>query len=164
MTQDQPTADSTATAAPALRDATPADIDGWLALRLAMFPHHPVEFLRDELMALLDDPERHGAFLAFDDDGALLGFAEVALRTDYVPGMRTSPVAFLEAIHVAPAARRRGIARALVMRAHAWGRARGCSEFASDALLDNDASHAMHRALGFVETRRVVFFRRDIDG
>ncbi len=148
---------------PTLRDATPADIDAWLVLRLAMFPHHPVEFLREELMSLLDDPGNHGAFLALDADGTLLGFAEVALRNDYVPGVRTSPVAFLEAIHVAPAARRRGIARALVTRAHAWGRARGCSEFASDALLDNDASHAMHRALGFVETRRVVFFRRDID-
>ncbi len=158
MTHDPPTATT-----PTLRDATPADIDGWLVLRLAMFPHHPVEFLRDELMALLDDPERRGAFLAVDANGTLLGFAEVALRADYVPGVRTSPVAFLEAIHVAPAARRRGIARALVTHAHAWGRARGCSEFASDALLDNDASHAMHRALGFVETRRVVFFRRDID-
>jgi len=146
-----------------LRDARHGDIDGWLALRLAMFPHHPVEFLREELVALLADPQRHAAFVAEDADSTLLGFAEVALRTDYVPGMRTSPVAFLEAIHVAPAARRRGIARALVTRALAWGRARGCSEFASDALLDNEASHAMHRALGFVETRRVVFFRRDID-
>ncbi len=161
MTQEQSTA---APAAATLRDATLSDLDAWLAMRLAMFPHHPVEFLRDELRALLADPQRHGAFLSLDNDGALLGFAEVALRTDYVPGMRTSPVAFLEAIYVAPTARRRGIARALVMRAHAWGRARGCSEFASDALLDNDASHAMHRALGFVETRRVVFFRRDIDG
>lgn len=147
----------------ALRDAAHADIDGWLALRLAMFPHHPVEFLREELAALLADPPRHGAFLVEESDGTLLGFAEVALRSDYVPGMRTSPVAFLEAIYVAPAARRRGVARALVTQARAWARTRGCSEIASDALLDNEASHAMHRALGFVETRRVVFFRQDID-
>ena len=147
-----------------LRDAARADIDAWLVLRLAMFPHHPVEFLREELVALLADPPRHGAFLVEEHDGTLLGFAEVALRADYVPGMRTSPVAFLEAIYVAPGARRRGVARALVAQARAWARARGCSEFASDALLDNEASHAMHRALGFVETRRVVFFRQDIDG
>jgi aminoglycoside 6'-N-acetyltransferase I len=34
---------------------------------------------------------------------------------------------------------------------------------ASDALLDNGASHAMHRALGFEETERVVFFRKPLE-
>jgi aminoglycoside 6'-N-acetyltransferase I len=36
----------------------------------------------------------------------------------------------------------------------------GCSELASDARLENSASHAMHRALGFSETQRVVYFRK----
>jgi aminoglycoside 6'-N-acetyltransferase I len=43
-----------------------------------------------------------------------------------------------------------------------WGRAQGCSEFASDAELENVDSHAMHRALGFVETERVVYFRWEL--
>ncbi len=51
-------------------------------------------------------------------------------------------------------------ARALVETAAGWGRALGASEFASDALLDNVASHAFHRAIGFEETDRVVYFRR----
>jgi aminoglycoside 6'-N-acetyltransferase I len=33
-------------------------------------------------------------------------------------------------------------------------------ELASDALLDNNGSHAMHEALGFTETERVVYFRK----
>lgn len=43
-----------------------------------------------------------------------------------------------------------------------WARACGCRELASDALLENQASHAAHRALGFVETERVVFFRKPL--
>jgi aminoglycoside 6'-N-acetyltransferase I len=31
---------------------------------------------------------------------------------------------------------------------------------ASDALLENTDSHAMHRALGFEEAERVVYFRK----
>lgn len=37
---------------------------------------------------------------------------------------------------------------------------RALAELASDALLENTASHAMHRALGFEEAERVVCFRR----
>jgi len=71
-------------------------------------------------------------------------------------------VACLEGIYVKPAYRRRGIARALCERVAAWARKLGASELASDALLDNTDSHAMHRALGFTETQRVVFFRRTL--
>nr|WP_241823604.1 GNAT family N-acetyltransferase [Sphingomonas sp. Sph1(2015)] len=51
---------------------------------------------------------------------------------------------------------------ALVAAVADWGRAQGCSEFASDAELENVDSHAMHRALGFVETERVVYFRWEL--
>ena len=37
---------------------------------------------------------------------------------------------------------------------------RGCREFASDAALGNELSHAVHRSLGFRETERVVYFRK----
>ena len=43
-------------------------------------------------------------------------------------------------------------AMALVAAAEDWGRARGCTEFASDALLDNAVSASAHLALGFEET------------
>jgi aminoglycoside 6'-N-acetyltransferase I len=68
----------------------------------------------------------------------------------------TSPVGFLEGLYVAPTWRRHGVARSLVEVAQAWCVECGCSEFASDALLDNAISHAVHRALGFAEAERVV--------
>ncbi len=40
-----------------------------------------------------------------------------------------------------------------------WGRGQGCRELASDSLVANGDAHAVHRALGFEETERVVYFR-----
>ena len=40
--------------------------------------------------------------------------------------------------------------------------AEGCTELASDSPIENVVSHAAHRALGFEETERVVYFRRPV--
>ena len=105
-------------------------------------------------------PERFAQFVAYADSHQPVGFIEVAVRKDYVNGTDSSPVAFLEGIYVVPEARRMGTARALLATAERWAISRGCREFASDAPLENETSHAMHRALGFKETERVVFFRK----
>jgi aminoglycoside 6'-N-acetyltransferase I len=96
-------------------------------------------------------------------NGVAAGFAELSLRHDYVSGCDTSPVGFLEGIYVVPEQRRLGIARQIVATAEQWARSRGCTEFGSDALLDNLASHRMHAALGFAEVSRVVSFRKALD-
>lgn len=103
---------------------------------------------------------RFAQFIEYDGAAVPLGFIEVALRTDYVNGTDSSPVAFLEGIFVVPEARESGVARRLVAEAEHWARCMGCKELASDARVDNTSSHAMHAALGFVETERVVFFRK----
>ena len=43
-----------------------------------------------------------------------------------------------------------------------WARARGYTEMASDALLDNSVSHAWHSAQGFDEVERIVVYRKDL--
>jgi aminoglycoside 6'-N-acetyltransferase I len=70
------------------------------------------------------------------------------------------PVAFLEGIYVVPEFRLRGVARTLVDAVMIWAKAAGCHELASDSLLPNTDAHAAHRALGFEETERVVYFRK----
>jgi aminoglycoside 6'-N-acetyltransferase I len=110
------------------------------------------------------NPDRFATFVAFDGARSAIGFVEVALRSDHVNGTTTSPVAFLEGIYVVPHARLKGLARALFARAEHWAVNVGCSEFASDARLENAASHAMHRCLGFSETDRVVYFRKGLYG
>ena len=140
--------------------ATAADLADWAALRQALWPHLGLDEHTAEIVETLADPINLANFIARTEDGAAVGLAEAALRHDYVNGCQTSPVAFLEGIYVTPAYRRRGTAGKLVAAVEAWGRARGCSELASDAALDNIASHRMHTALGFAETQRVVYFRK----
>jgi aminoglycoside 6'-N-acetyltransferase I len=131
----------------------------WLALRRRLWPDYEAADLAGDLDRILADPDAAN-FIARDDAGAAIGFAEAMVRHDYVNGCETSPVAFVEGIYVVESARGRGVARALMAAVEAWGRARGLSELASDALLDNADSHAMHQALGFAETERVVYFRK----
>src|SRR5688572_28849457 len=127
--------------------ATEADKDDWHRLRCALWPDSNVRL--SDLDPMLSEPDRYANFIARDDLGEMIGFAEAALRYDYVNGCKTSPVAFLEGIYVTPGHRRRGVARALVEAVADWGRAKGCAELASDALLANVDSRRMHRALGF---------------
>ena len=54
--------------------------------------------------------------------------------------------------------RRIGDLATLVAEIAAWGSTLGCSELASDSAIGNVDAHALHCALGFVETERVVCF------
>ncbi|MFN2643969.1 MAG: aminoglycoside 6'-N-acetyltransferase [Burkholderiales bacterium] len=134
---------------------------GWVELRDALWPQ-PRELHLAEMAAIAAEPRRHAAFIAYVGDAQPAGLAEAALRSDYVNGTQSSPVAFLEGIYVAAPRRRQGIARALVTRLCAWAREVGAREIASDALVENQASDAVHRGLGFVETERVVFYRKPL--
>ncbi|WP_337786180.1 aminoglycoside 6'-N-acetyltransferase [Ramlibacter lithotrophicus] len=133
---------------------------GWLALRQQLWPHCAAKEHLAEMSAFLAEPARFAQFVKYDGSGVAVGLVEVAIRTDYVNGADTSPVAFLEGIYVVPRARRSGVARELVAAAERWALGMGCTELASDAAIENTSSHAMHAALGFVETERVVFFRK----
>lgn len=131
---------------------------GWLELRATLWPECSREEHLAEMALQLQGPQRFSQFVARDDADVAIGLAEASVRSDYVNGTRTSPVAFLEGLYVVPAARRRHVAAALVGAVAGWARAQGCSELASDAAIRNVASHRVHRALGFEETERVVYF------
>ena len=135
------------------------DVDDLTALRHALWPHGSVAEYRAEVVAALASGKGL-ALIARDNHDRAVGFAEASIRHDYVNGCDTSPVAFLEGIYVDPRHRRTGLARRLVEEVEAWARRQGYRELASDATMDNSVSHAMHNALGFAETRRVVFFRK----
>ena len=134
-----------------VRPARPADADAWLDLRTALWPD-PEGAHRAEIERYFAGDRRNPAevFLAVNAQTRVLGMAELSIRS-VAEGCLTDRVAFLEGWYVAPDARRRGVGRALVAAAAEWGRARGCTEFASDAEADNDPGARAHRALGFEE-------------
>jgi aminoglycoside 6'-N-acetyltransferase I len=143
--------------------ATPEHLDQWAALRIALWDWDTVEDHRDQAdeLYLAGHPDR-AAFVAIEAAGEVMAFAEATIRRDYVEGCDTTGVAFLEGIYVRPDARKTGVARALSEAVGAWGKAQGCTEYASNALLDNIDSHNFHAAIGFAETERVVYFRKDL--
>ena len=101
------------------------------------------------------------SFLAYFEDEAI-GFANVALRHEYVEGCDSSPVAYLEGIYVKPLYRRQGYARDLVEACQLWGKRQGCHEFASDCELNNQTSWAFHLAMGFLEVNRLICFKKSL--
>ena len=144
-----------------IKRCTLLDHNGWLPLRTALWPDSAADSDR-EIQTILSKPERYLVLVFTDENDNALGFAEASIRTDYVNGTHSSPVAFLEGLYVQPESRSKGIARQLVAGVQQWAEGMGCTELASDALLDNEASHAMHAALGFVETERVVYFLKGL--
>jgi aminoglycoside 6'-N-acetyltransferase I len=136
----------------------------WLQLRRELWPDCPDDKHFAEMKQFCANPGRYAQFIAYDDRGAAIGMAEASLRTDYVNGASSSPVAFLEGLYVVPDARRLGVARALVEKVERWGRGAGCRELASDARIENELSRAVHESLGFDETERVVCFLKELEG
>lgn len=146
-----------------IRAATPADSAAWLRMRCALWPegaaaehaHEIAEFFAGRLRMPL------AMLLAFDAAGSAVGFVELSIRS-VVETCDTDRVAFLEGWYVEPGARRRGVGRALVSAAEAWGRAQGCTEFGSDTQIWNTDSAAAHAALGFTEVEQLRCFKKDL--
>lgn len=146
------------------------DRTAWLRLRSELwYDHAPGElaqevdaFLRGRGFGTVDGRPLPGTVLLAEDGVRnVVGFAEVTLRP-LAEGCSSHPVGYLEGWYVVPGARRRGVGGALVRAAEQWARARGCSEMASDTLLDNQVGERSHRALGFEEVHRTIHFRKSI--
>ena len=147
-----------------VRHVTPGDGDAWLQMRCALWPEgdsaaHGAEIARF-FAGRLHEPL--AVLMAVDRTGDPLGFAELSIRR-YAEDCETDRVAYLEGWYVVPDARRQGVGRALVEAAFGWAVERGCTEFASDALLDNETSARAHTAVGFDETVLIRCFKKLLD-
>ena len=129
-------------------------------LALVLWPSHDAAELRAEFTELLKSEEAT-CFLACEA-GVPVGFAQCQLRHDYVEGTQTSPVGYLEGIFVRPEFRNRGLAKQLLGACENWAREKGCTEFASDCELGNDASLNFHLSMGFAEANRIVCFTKKL--
>lgn len=130
-------------------------------MRQSFWPSAAGEHAR-EIAAFFDGDRRNPAevFIAFEDDRAV-GFAEVSIRS-YAEACYSGRVAYLEGWFVEEPDRRSGVGAALLAAVEEWGRAQGCTELGSDADIDNVASAAAHRSLGFTEVGRIVCFRKPL--
>ncbi|MBE9019545.1 GNAT family N-acetyltransferase [Chroococcidiopsidales cyanobacterium LEGE 13417] len=133
----------------------------WLDLALKLWSDESFEEMQKSLTNILHSP-REAGFLVKDDNDKAIGFMNLSLRYDYVPGATQSPVAYVEGIYVEDEYRKQGIGTKLIQFAQQWAIERGCVELASDALLDNTASYDFHTKVGFQEVERVVTFIKQV--
>jgi aminoglycoside 6'-N-acetyltransferase I len=142
-----------------IRTARIEDADAWTRMRTALWPDGADDHRREIDAYFAGSRHDPAMVLVAELDGELAGFAELSLRS-HAEGCSTSPVAYLEGWYVSAETRKRGVGRALIEAAEAWGRSQGCTEFASDTEVDNAPSAAAHAALGFEETGVVRCFRK----
>jgi aminoglycoside 6'-N-acetyltransferase I len=145
----------------AIRDARPEDRPEWLRMRRSLWEDCPDEQQAREMEEILGS-DSWKVFVAERPGGGLCGFVEASIRPR-ADGCEARPVGYVEGWYVDPDVRRDGVGRALVEAAEAWARSAGCRHMASDAELWNTVSHQAHGALGYQETARLVFFKKDLD-
>lgn len=129
-------------------------------MRVALWPDESPEQLRHDVSKFFESGLPHvRAVLVALNEGQPIGFAELNIRS-CAEGCETDRVAFVEGWYVEPHARRRGIGRALIACSEEWAISQGCTELASDALVENELSTAAHIASGFEEVVVIRCFRK----
>src|SRR6478672_7682199 len=135
-------------------------LEAWVCLRQALWPDETLEEHRRNALSLLNRTKNAVVYLAREEGGDVVAFAEATLRRDYVNGCSTSQLGFLEGFYVEPPDRNRGLARMLCKALEDWAAHPGCIELASDVLLQNALPKIVHEALAIEEAERVVFYTK----
>lgn len=98
-------------------------------------------------------------FVAESSNGGVLGFLESVyahMLTDVIQRILS---VLLKAgmcwMDIEP-----GIGKKLVRAAEEWARTQGCTEMASDTLIENELSQKAHQALSYTVVDRCVHYRR----
>jgi len=125
-----------------------------------VWPEHTEEALTRILREYMSSDE--SAVFTEKRDEEYIGAALCCLRHDYVEGCETSPVGYLEGIYIEEKYRKMGYAKELLAMCEKWAKEKGCSEFASDCELINEASYEFHMKVGFTEANRIICFTKQL--
>lgn len=142
-----------------IRKAETRDYPAAAALAAKMWDADPEELIEEWKES---EAAGEGAVFIAEENGRAVGFAQCALRHDYVEGTETSPVGYLEGVYVDEDCRRRGYAAQLLSACEEWAKEKGCREFASDCELTNTDSLKFHLSLGFQEANRIICFTKQL--
>lgn len=149
-----------------VRQAQHSDRNELAAMRALLWPDTSLEEQLKELDDTLDK-QVSGTLpvvllVSEDENGALVGFLEVGLRSHADGCDPARPVGFVEGWFVHEGFRNQGIGRELMRSAEEWARTQGCVEMASDALVENHSSQRAHEAVGFEVVDRCVHLRKKL--
>jgi len=147
-----------------VRVARIGDREELARMREALWPESSAEEHAEELLGILEG-KGFGTMplvelVATESSGALIGFAEVGLRSHADGCDASHGVGYIEGWYVVKSHRKQGIGRKLLAAAEHWARKQGCVEMASDALVENEVSQRAHAALGYAVVDRCVRYRK----
>ena len=125
----------------------------WAELCVELWP----ELTIDSVLRMSHEGLFKNEFL-FLENNEPAAFLSLSLRSDYVEGTKSRLTGYIEGLYVKPEFRRKGIAEKMVKHAREWSKEFGCTELASDCTIDNEASQAFHKYMGFTETNRIVCY------
>ena len=143
-----------------IRKAAKTDMVSVAEMAVMMWDSHSVEELKGEFEQEIENKDC--VMYIYCIDNIPIGFAQCGSRHDYVEGTESRPVGYLEGIYVREEYRNRGYARELLAECEKWAKQKGCSEYASDCELNNDASLQFHMRVGFTEANRIICFTKRI--
>jgi ribosomal protein S18 acetylase RimI-like enzyme len=139
------------------RLATPADLEALLALQRAYYAEAGYRFdptrARTALAGLLGDRSLGLVWAAADAGGAPVAYAVLTLGYSLEYGGRD---AFLDELYVAPAERRRGLARAALAAIEAGARALAVRELHLEVERSLAGARALYRRAGFADHDRLL--------
>jgi aminoglycoside 6'-N-acetyltransferase I len=138
-----------------------SDINDWFRLRTLLWDEASEEEHQAEMSDILQHPDSQLILVAEDDSGGLIGFLEASIRP-FVEDCHSENVGYLEGWYVQNEFRRSGVGRMLVKNAESWAKSHGCEEMASDSEIGNDISVAAHENVGYIETSRLVHWRKEL--
>jgi len=145
-----------------IRRAKRADMGALTQMATFLWPFEPVTSVAKAMRKAVSSAE-HAVFIAEEADGTPVGFTDISLRRDYVPGVMAFPVAYIEGIFVRRSHRRKGVAAGLVSKGEAWALEKGSGQIASDTWVWNTLSQEFHTRIGFAETERTVHYVKRIE-
>ena len=131
-------------------------------MRIALWPECPPERHALEISMATNAADDAGVLVLDRGNGKLGGFVELTVQRG-VDGAHSEEVGFLEGWYVDEDLRGQGLGRSLIEAAERWTLARGLTELASDAEIENEHAIAAHKAAGFRETFRVVQFLKELE-
>ncbi len=144
-----------------VRPATVADLDPLAALfdGYRQFYEQPADAARARAFVAERLDAGDTAFLVVDDGGALVGFTHLFPSFTSVGAAR---LWVLNDLFVAPGARRRGVAEALMHAAEAHGRATGAARLVLQTATENAPAQALYRRLGWTVDDSFVTFEKTL--
>ena len=148
-----------------IRRAGPDDRAVLGKMRHALWPDSSVEHHEEELVPILAGKSPGILPLTYfvaEENGAIVGFVEVGLRSTADGCDWARAVGYIEGWYVAESHRRCGVGAQLIASAENWARKQGCTEMASDTQIGNTQSLQAHLHLGYEIAERSILFRKSL--